>query len=132
MSRFNPKADDGHLINRSIGRIIMLVVDHVVEVSEAKCMGCMAYDRVCPTAAIVTVGKLARRLQNGFPSAHDQRRPKIMIFPVTISVGQSTPVKPVATAIFCAPFAVYVMTPPPIPPPIFCPHSRSPVLVLTA
>jgi len=60
MFRFDPKADDGLLINRSIGRITMLVVDHVVAVSEEKCIGCMACDRVCPTAAIVTVGKLAR------------------------------------------------------------------------
>jgi Fe-S-cluster-containing hydrogenase component 2 len=38
----------------------MLFVGSVVTVDEAKCIGCKACDRVCPTEAIVTVDKLAR------------------------------------------------------------------------
>ena len=38
--------------------------------------------------------------------AEGSSRPRITIFPVTTSVGQRIDVKPVATATFCAPFAV--------------------------
>ncbi len=37
----------------------MLTVTNVVEVSEEKCIGCKKCDYVCPTSAIVTVGRLA-------------------------------------------------------------------------
>lgn len=38
----------------------MYTIKHVVEVADEKCIGCKKCDRICPTDAIVTVGKLAR------------------------------------------------------------------------
>ena len=69
----------------------------------------------------------------GLPFLHfPGSSPKIDTLAVVISVGQSTSVSPVATATFCAPPARYVITPPPIAPPIFPPHSFAPLAASTA
>ena len=62
------------------------------------------------------------RLGGGFdraPGTEPCHSPNIETFAVAIGVGHRILVRPCATATFCVPFTVYVITPPPIAPPIF-------------
>jgi hypothetical protein len=73
--------------------------------------------RSCSLLAIRSVCLPARR-QLCYEEIHCglSPSPKITIFPVACSVGQSIEVRPAATATFCEPPAEYVITPPPIAP----------------
>ena len=58
--------------------------------------------------------------------------PSTDTFAVVCSEGQMTSVRPVATATRCCPLVSYVITPPPMAPPIFCPHNSLPVSASSA